>query len=142
MHEGDVFGDIRSLGAYERKAVRHVCAVEHLKRRRDMKQEGDASNVVTEQVREGVRKFAEENTGWPVSSRKIKAIWVNTGRYGDIQITLGDNLDSRISDMHGETVLAIFESTTFLVCTPNRGVQHGLPYLFAKNEVVKVEEFE
>jgi hypothetical protein len=43
----------------------------------------------------------------------------------------------------GEPVFAILEShQTYLVCTPNRGVLRGMPYMIGKHEVSHVEEFD
>jgi hypothetical protein len=39
-------------------------------------------------------------------------------------------------------VVAIFESVSYLVCTPDRGAGEGLPYFFTRNEVREVEEGE
>ncbi len=38
-----------------------------------------------------------------------------------------------------EKVIAIFESTVFLVCTPQRGGEKGMPYFFHRQDVQKVE---
>jgi len=100
-----------------------------------------------EDVREGIRKFVEETMGGKVKSREIKAIWVQPRSehkriYDDIKIEVGEYLDNRMSDTPNEKVMAIFESNTFLVCTPNRGVLRGIPYLYGKEEVYKVEEMD
>ncbi len=99
-----------------------------------------------EDVREGVRKFVEQTMG-NVKSREIKAIWVQPRAehkriYDDIKIEVGEYLDNRMSDTPNEKVVAIFESFTYLVCTPNRGVLRGTPYLYGKEEVYKVEEMD
>ena len=101
----------------------------------------------SEDVREGIRKFVEETMGGKVNSREIKAIWAHprSGHkriYGDIKIKVGNYLDNRMSDTPNEKVMAIFESNTFLVCTPNKGVLRGMPYLYGKEEVYKVEEMD
>ncbi len=99
----------------------------------------------SEDLREGIRKFVEETMG-RINSREIKAIWVyprsEHKRINDIKIEVGKYLDNRMSDTPNEQVMAIFESNTFLVCTPNRGVLRGIPYLYGKDEVYKVEEIE
>ena len=47
--------------------------------------EGDLIKTVTDEVREGMRKFAEETLGWKVKKKKIKAITVYPkGRNGEI----------------------------------------------------------
>jgi len=101
----------------------------------------------SEDVREGIRKFVEQTMGGKVSNREIKAIWVHPRSEhkridDDIKIEVGKYLDNRMSDTPNEKVMAIFESNTFLVCTPNRGVLRGMPYLYGKEEVYKVEEMD
>ena len=41
-----------------------------------------------------------------------------------------------------ELALVILESTTYLVCTPNRGVVRGIPILVGKDKVEKTTDFE
>ena len=107
---------------------------------------GDPIKTVTDEMREGMRKFAEETLGWKVSKKKIKAIWVYPkGRYDDIgklKIEVGKLIDSRMTDTPNENVMAIFESNAYLVCTFNRGGARGAPYLYGKEEVFEIEEFK
>ena len=42
-------------------------------------------------------------------------------------------------DAPPDRVLAIFESTTFLVCSQSRGIEGGIPYFFSKEDVRRVE---
>ena len=111
-----------------------------------MKREGNLLKTVTEKMREDIRKFAEKTTGWTVSNRRIKAIWVHPHpshhKIYNVKIEIGKYLDSRMSDTPNEEVMAIFESNAFLVCTPNRGVLQGMPYLYGKEEVYELEEIE
>jgi len=100
-----------------------------------------------EDVRHEIKKFVEKNMYWKITSKEIKAIWVHPRSehkriYDDIKIEVGEYLDNRMSDTPNEKVMAIFESNTFLVCTPNRGVLRGMPYLYGKEEVYKVEEMD
>jgi hypothetical protein len=37
-------------------------------------------------------------------------------------------------------VLAVFEAVSFIVCTPERGVETGLPIFFAREDVREVIE--
>lgn len=101
----------------------------------------------SENVTEGIRKFVAETMRWKVNSREIKTIWVHPRSehkriYDDIKIEVGQYLDNRMSDTPNEKVMAIFESDTFLVCTPNRGVLRNLPYLYGREEVYKVEDMD
>jgi hypothetical protein len=43
---------------------------------------------------------------------------------------------------NGELVLAILESNTYLVCTFNRGVKRGMPFLVGKDEAWEVKYFD
>jgi hypothetical protein len=111
-----------------------------------MKQEGDLLKTVTEEVRENIRKYLEETTGWAVSNRRIKALVVyprpSRHKIYGVTIEIGKYLDNRMSDTPNEEVMAIFESNAFLVCTQNRGVLRGMPYLYGKEEVQNVKEIE
>ena len=42
---------------------------------------------------------------------------------------------------NGELVIAILESITYLVCTPNRGVLRGMPILIGKSELKDIADF-
>mgnify|MGYP001590793113 CR=1 FL=1 len=51
--------------------------------------EGDILKRITKEIKEGIRKFAEENTGRKVSDKKIKAIEVyDKHREGDRLVTI------------------------------------------------------
>jgi hypothetical protein len=93
--------------------------------------------------REAIRKFAEMTLGGDVKDDEITAIVVRVrpsgrgarrGRGSEasetVRIELGEPLDRRLADTPDEPVLAILRSLTYLVCTPNRGVIRGEPYLF------------
>jgi hypothetical protein len=89
-----------------------------------------------EDIFESVKKFAVQQMGWTVSDRRIKSIQYNhDGK--DFIAEIGKK-----EDRTGEEVLVILESTTYLVCTPNRGVLRGEPILVGKNEIYRVEDFE
>ncbi len=85
---------------------------------------------------ESIRKYAEETTGWTVSSRKIFSLRYHhepTDHYAEV----GKN-DPSI----GEEIIAILHSYTFLICTRNRGVLRGLPIQVGENEVYEATDFE
>jgi len=89
-----------------------------------------------EEVLNGIRKFAQETTGWKPTKRRIFSIayWFN-GK--DCYAEVG----KKDPDTH-EEIIAILEATTFLVCTINRGVARGMPILVGKEEVYNVVDFE
>lgn len=89
-----------------------------------------------ENVWAATKKFAEENLQWKITDRRIFSIkYTHEGKsyYSEV-----GKQDLRT----GEVVIAILESTTFLVCTPNRGVARGEPMLVGINEVESVINFE
>jgi hypothetical protein len=91
----------------------------------------DAKNIY-----EATKKFATETTGWPVTDRRIQSIrFQNKGK--PVQAAVGET-----EPITGETVVAILESTTFLLCTPNRGVLCGMPILVGRHEVASVTDFD
>jgi hypothetical protein len=48
----------------------------------------------------------------------------------------------KVDKESGEVVIAILDSVTYLVCTPNRGVLRGAPIMVGKEEVHNVISFE
>lgn len=98
-------------------------------------------------VKESFRKFAEETTGWQVKDTDIKKITVSIfsehiKKRIVAGICVGDELNTNVSCVYPEPILAIFESNAYLVITPNRGGLRGMPYLFGNEEVLSVERGE
>jgi hypothetical protein len=82
-----------------------------------------------EEIWKATKRFAEEQTGWDVSDRRIFRIeyehhgeqeWAQVGEFYSVAEADGDL---------PPTCLVILESQSFLVCTLNRGVARGMPYL-------------
>lgn len=95
-------------------------------------------------AKESFRRFAEQVTGWPVKDTNIKKIKVHAfsgriKRQVESNICVGEELDSNLSNMPHEPVLAIFESNEYLVVTPNSGNSKGTVYLFQPEEVIGIE---
>ena len=94
-----------------------------------------------EDLKDGLRKFAEDTTGMKVIDTEIQELIVK-GKVslGGIKIRVGEGLPMGTKvDFPGEIVLAIFETPfCFLVITPNRGGLRGMPYFFGKEEVVGI----
>jgi hypothetical protein len=89
-----------------------------------------------EEIWEATRTFAKENLGWEIGSRRIfRVTGTHDGKSIDCQV-------GKIEPYGGETVIAIFESNAFLVCTANRGVLRGEPILVGVQEVVSVTDFD
>jgi len=113
-----------------------------------LKKEGKMTGVetcsITPEIKESYRKFAEEITGWQVKDTSIKKIKVHSfsGRVKkqiDSNIIVGEELDSNLSNIPHESVLAIFESDKYLVVTPNKYSPKGTVYLFEPSEVLSIE---
>jgi len=89
-----------------------------------------------EEVYAATKKFAAETMGWQIGDARVRRItYTDKGKL--VRATVG-NPEPR----EGELVIAILESNTYLVCTPNRGVLCGMPIMIGKREVTDVEYFE
>lgn len=88
-----------------------------------------------EEVWESVKKFAEENLGWDVSDRRIFSITYHKHDQ-DYYVEVG-----KPDPRNGELVVAILDSITYLVCTPNRGVLRGMPILVGGSELREITDF-
>ena len=56
-----------------------------------------------------------------------------------VTIEVGKVLDARLAETPEEPILMILKSNAYLVCTPNRGVRRGMPYLYGEHQVWDVE---
>ena len=89
-----------------------------------------------EEVWVSIKKFAEEMLGWEISERRIFSI-AYQHQDKDYHVEVGKP-DSR----NNELVIAILESKTYLVCTPNRGVVRGIPILVGQDKVERTTDFQ
>ncbi len=88
-----------------------------------------------QEVWKSVKKFAEETLDWEVSERRIFSITYH--KHGkDYYVEVG-----KPDPRNGELVIAILESITYLVCTPNRGVIRGMPILIGQSELENITDF-
>ncbi len=78
----------------------------------------------------------------PVRDKRINAIEVNPLYHGSSRrrIEVGQHYADLEPDAPSQLVVAIFESDSFLVCTPERGYGEGVPYIFTRQEVKGVEK--
>ena len=92
--------------------------------------------------REELRCYLEGLVKRPVSPTVIHAIKVNPLYHGSSPqlIEVGGRHADMEPDAPLETVLAIFESKSFLVVTEERGHFSGLPYIFTREEVRNVDK--
>jgi hypothetical protein len=88
-----------------------------------------------------LKERLEQKMGVKIRPNKIIAITVNPASHSlpKMHIVIGREYKNLEPDAPLEQVLAIFEATTFIVCTQNRGVEKGIPYFFAREDVRKVE---
>ncbi len=79
-----------------------------------------------------------------VKKRRIKAIRVNSAYRWQppLWIEVGHEVGYLEKDGPPELIVAIYESTTFLVVTPEHGYEEGLPHFFAKEDVHQVVPLE
>ena len=89
-----------------------------------------------EAIWEATKRFAEDMLGWEVSDRRIFSIAYRHERQ-DYYVEVGKP-DPRVK----EVVIAILESKTYLVCTPNRGVVRSIPLLVNQGKVGEVIDFQ
>lgn len=90
-----------------------------------------------EEAYEAIRTFAAQSMGWAIRDRRIRSITFRDRRK-QVQATVGRGEPFK----RMETVIAIFESNTYLVCTTSKGVLKGVPYTIDKSEVTAWEDFE
>jgi len=93
----------------------------------------------TEQVYQATRKFMGDQMGATLSDRRVCRIQgVHNGE--EFKAEVGKRFESP-----GEDVIAILFDTKrnlYYVCTANRGVKRGMPYLVGGDETLLAEDFE
>ncbi|MBN2225939.1 MAG: hypothetical protein JW763_01100 [candidate division Zixibacteria bacterium] len=92
--------------------------------------------------REQLRRKLEERLHIKIRPRSIRAIDVNSAQHWQpaMLIEVGKTYRDLEYDAPPDRVVAIYESSTFLVCSQTRGVGAGIPYFFSKEDVRRVEE--
>jgi len=93
--------------------------------------------------REQLRRELEKRLHVKIRPRQIRAIDVNSAQHWQPAMTIevGKTYRDLEFDAPPDLVLAIFESTTFMVCTQTRGVEGGIPYFFSREDVRRVEKW-
>lgn len=93
--------------------------------------------VEAERVYQGIRIFVSAEGFGPLSEKRIARIQFSHD---------GNRFNLSVGETHpqlNEMVIAILESDrVYLICTPNRGVARGTPYLVGKGYHTHIEEFE
>ena len=97
--------------------------------------------VLSEEEWRRVHEYVQEGSRAPVKEKRIRAITVNPAYRWQpkIRIEVGRYYSNLEPDAPREQVIAIFESASFLVCTPSRGGGRGVPYFFSREDVRQVE---
>lgn len=88
--------------------------------------------------------FAKETSFSDITDRKIYSLThrdregesIGPGEPKTVTATVG-----KPYALNGEVVYAILEATTFLVCTPSRGVARDNPFMVGKHEVERIIDF-
>jgi hypothetical protein len=95
---------------------------------------------LTDEEWERQRQHWERALKVPVQTRKIRAIEVVSVYHWQpkLYIEVGKPCADLWKDTPPELVLAIFESRSFLVCTPDHGIERGAPHIFTRDDVRKV----
>jgi hypothetical protein len=92
-----------------------------------------------EKAYDAIRQFVSKQMGAELGPERIYHVrGVHDGK--PFTATVGE-----VFERLGEVVVAILFDTQkkcYLICTANRGVLGGIPYLSGSNEIKSVEEFE
>jgi len=93
---------------------------------------------------ESLKRYIEKLTGHRVRDKKIRALGVNPLYHGLPKrlLEVGKYYSELEPGSPPELIVAIFETSLFCVCTPERGAGQGLPYFFTRDSVYRVEEME
>ena len=100
--------------------------------------------MLTKDELDRLRQRLEESMHVRIRAKYIKRLHVNPTHQllPEMHIEVGKTYRNLEPGAPPEKVIAIFESTVFLVCTRKRGMEKGLPYFFAREDVRLVEEME
>jgi len=91
---------------------------------------------------ESLKRNLAETFGLKIHDKKIRALKVNSSYHWQppMLIEVGKRCAHLSEEGPSEDVVAIFESTAFLVCTPEHGLGGSLPYFFSRPDVRRVFE--
>jgi hypothetical protein len=86
---------------------------------------------------EEIRRKLEATYNEAVSGRRIRGLRVNSSYRWQppLHMEVGKYCSHLSPDGPPELVLAIYESRSFLVCTPEHGIKQGSPYIFTRADV-------
>jgi len=100
--------------------------------------------MLTSEEIESIRVRLNNSIKTKIRPRRIRAIRVNptSQLLPPLFIEVGKVCRNLEAGAPPEEVLAIFESSTFLVITRSRGLNNNLPYFFSKEDVHEVMEMK
>ena len=89
---------------------------------------------------EQLRRKLEARYHEKVSDRSVKAIRVNASYRWQppLTIVVGQMCHHLTPEGPPEKIVAIYESKSFLVCTPDNGAERGRPHIFYRGDVKEV----
>jgi len=96
---------------------------------------GASSAEDSEKIYQGIRQFVAGQVG-PIMAARIYRIQFSHD---------GGRFNLKVGDIHpqlNEPVVAILEGGIYYICTPNRGVVRGTPYMVGRHYDTAVEFFE
>ena len=87
-----------------------------------------------------LREQLEKTLKARIKPRNIKAIRVNSASHFQppMWIEVGKRARNLEPDAPSEEVIAIFESVSFMICTPTRGTANTPPYFFSREDVRQI----
>ncbi|MEW5796471.1 MAG: hypothetical protein AB1772_08920 [Candidatus Zixiibacteriota bacterium] len=96
--------------------------------------------MLSDEQLETLRAKLERVYQAPVSRRRIRAIRTNSAYRWQppLYVEVGCTCAVLTKDGPPELVVAIFESDSFLVCTPDHGAECGSPHIFTRADVRQV----
>ena len=96
--------------------------------------------MLTDEEYDDLKERLEKMLRAPIKPRRIAALRVNSAQHWQppMWVKVGEICKHLEPDSPGELVLAIFESTTFVVCTPEHGPGGQAPHFFSREDVRQV----
>ncbi|MCF7811798.1 hypothetical protein K9N50_12515 [bacterium] len=97
--------------------------------------------MISEEEYQRIKTYLSEGLGIKIHDSRIRSIKVNPMQRWQpkLHIQVGNFYNDLNINRNPEQALAIFESMSFCVCTPENGGGKGQPYFFTRQEVLEVE---
>ena len=100
--------------------------------------------MLTDDQFEALRLKLEQTFHETVSRRRIQAIHTNSAYRWQppLHIEIDRSCAGLTKEGPPELVVAIYESHSFLVCTPDHGFERGSPHIFTRADVRQVVDMD